>query len=142
MSRNNYNNDFWQWGKWKGTPLPEVPDDYLRWAAENMTYDKAVKAAAAELEYRNIPVPKPKPVSEDAKKASAAQYEMKKMAATIHEIAIGLNRLLSANNMPTINTEYKSPPKGFDSEAKNEMAHGVIRSRFEGQEELDDDTPF
>lgn len=141
MSR-NYNDDLWQFGKWKGTPIIDVPDSYLLWAAENMTYERASRAAASELQRRNLTVPKHKEVSPEAKAASDAQYQMKKMAATIHEIAIGLNRLLSANNLPTINTEYKSPSKGYDSEATSEMAMGVVRSRFAGQEELDDDTPF
>jgi hypothetical protein len=45
------------WGKFKGTPIHELPSSYLRWVAENVDESKdfnarVVKACDDEYQYR------------------------------------------------------------------------------------------
>jgi uncharacterized protein (DUF3820 family) len=41
------------WGKFKGRPLSEVPDSYLRWIAENVKNDRIATYADIVAQYRD-----------------------------------------------------------------------------------------
>ena len=104
MSRDD--DRLWQWGKNKGTPLQDLSVDYLQWAVANFAYEKAVKIAVKELEYRNAQVPSDRKIETPEERAmNKLQYEIRKSMAGIQNLAVGLNQLLAASGLQQIALE-------------------------------------
>lgn len=131
----------WQWGKHKGVPIQDLRVDYLEWIVENFTYEKAVKIAVRELQYRNLPVPTDRKVESPEERATnKLQFELKKMVANIENITAGINRLLMHEGLETITLA----PVVSDGEKKkpyNDYKKKTVDKGFV-EEDLDSDTPF
>jgi len=130
----------WEWGKHKGVPVQELRADYLEWVVENMTYEKPVRAAVKELQYRNLPVPKDRKVeSPEERAAYKLQLELKRVVANIENITAGINRLLMASGLdaitltPSVSDGEKKP---YNDYKKKTVAKGYV------EEEFDSGTPF
>ena len=119
MSRDD--DRLWQWGKNKGTPLQDLSVDYLQWAVANFTYEKAVKIAVKELEYRNAQVPSDRKIETPEERAmNKLQYEIRKSMAGIQNLAVGLNQLLAASGLQEIalEPEVKRDDKKREEQSK------------------------
>lgn len=130
----------WEWGKHRGTPIEEIPDQYLEWACENMSLDKAVKAASAEIRRRGNEPPARKIRSEADKSLDQMQLEIRLVRGQIRELIEGLNRILVSAGLETcsLNAAPADREKRPDSESRSERAYP---SAPQGNP-LDDDTPF
>jgi len=116
----------WQWGKHKGTPLQDLSTNYLQWAVQNFTFDKAVTVAVKELKYRDADVPIERNVeTPEQKTIGRLQYELKKATAQLTNLTEGLNRLLVASNLqsvtlePVVKSDYDKPKPERGSKSKS-----------------------
>jgi uncharacterized protein (DUF3820 family) len=135
----SYGDSTWNYGKYKGTPIQEVPTDYLSWAAANMELRTAKTAAAKELTRRNQDVPEPKIKNEREKTADQVQYEIRKVHAVMGEITAGLNRLLIHAGLPPVSID---PKPGRISRPRPEANYEPAPGYIEGEEIGTEDTPF
>lgn len=144
-----YDNSVWPAGKWKGTPIGDVPDQYLEWAAENMENSKLRNMASDELKERGLDVPKHREKDKTDELADRLMRKIGGLENQIAELGASVRKLLVANGVSTRSESKSSGVDWFDEGRKSARNtpdakdNNDYRTPNHNSGESDDDTiPF
>lgn len=133
-----FDDSIWPAGKWKGTPVNELPKHYLEWVAENMDNAKLVKIAANELANRGEAVPQKKEKNPIDEIGDKLYRKISFLEEKIDDLSQCIRKLMRHEGI-----DPGSPPQSKESQPTSRIAPSRQESyRRNEEEELSSDVPF